>query len=80
MGAPLGSSVLDFSDIRLVEAGQELYAEFEAPIERALLCVGGVLPGWLRGRATRPGSACESSNCQAPLAATHVKPLFYEPA
>jgi hypothetical protein len=32
-----------FGEIRLVETGEELYAEFEAPLERLMLAAGGAL-------------------------------------
>jgi site-specific DNA recombinase len=39
-----------FGEIRLVEAGEELYAEFESPLQRLLLAAGGTLLGGLRGQ------------------------------
>ena len=38
-----------FGEIRLVEAGAELYAEYETPLERVVLSVGGALPGGVAG-------------------------------
>ncbi len=38
-----------FGEIRLVEDGAELYAEYETPLERVLLSVGGALPGRVAG-------------------------------
>lgn len=32
-----------FGEIRLVEAGEELYAEFESPLQRLLAAVGALL-------------------------------------
>ena len=38
-----------FGAIRLVNTGEELYAEFEAPLERLLLSAGGALLGRVAG-------------------------------
>jgi site-specific DNA recombinase len=38
-----------FGEIRLVEDGAELYAEYETPLERAVLSVGRALPGRVAG-------------------------------
>ena len=32
-----------FGEIRLVEAGEDLYAEFESPLQRLVLAAGGTL-------------------------------------
>ena len=45
-----------FGDIRLVETRKELYAEFEAPLERLVLAAGGALPGVIAGCATGSGN------------------------
>jgi hypothetical protein len=36
-------------DIRLVETGEELYAEFETPLERVVLAAGGASLGRVAG-------------------------------
>jgi hypothetical protein len=38
-----------FGEIRLVEAGEELYAEFESPLQRLLVAAGGTLLGRVAG-------------------------------
>ncbi len=43
-----------FGAIRLVETGDELYAEFEAPLERLMLAAGGALPGRVAGTGFEP--------------------------
>jgi hypothetical protein len=38
-----------FGEIRLVEAGEEIYAEFEPPLQRLLIAAGGTLLGRVAG-------------------------------
>ena len=45
-----------FGEIRLVEAGAELYAEYETPLERVVLSVGGALPGGVAGEGFEPST------------------------
>jgi len=45
-----------FGRIRLVERGEGLYAEFEAPLERLLLVAGGALPGRVAGEGFEPST------------------------
>ena len=45
-----------FGDIRLVEDGNELYAEFETPLERVVFSVGGALPGRVAGAGFEPAT------------------------
>jgi site-specific DNA recombinase len=45
-----------FGRIRLVERGEGLYAEFEAPLERLLLAAGGALPGRVAGEGFEPST------------------------
>ena len=43
-----------FGEIRLVEAGEELYAEFESPLQRLLIAAGGTLLGRVAGTGFEP--------------------------
>jgi site-specific DNA recombinase len=43
-----------FGEIRLVDAGEELYAEFESPLRRLLLAAGGTLLGRVAGTGFEP--------------------------
>ena len=45
-----------FGEIRLVETGEELYAEFEAPLERLMLAAGGALLGRVAGAGFEPAT------------------------
>jgi hypothetical protein len=45
-----------FGEIRLVEAGEGLYAEFESPLQRLLLAAGGTLLGRVAGTGFEPVS------------------------
>jgi DNA invertase Pin-like site-specific DNA recombinase len=45
-----------FGGIRLVQRGEEVYAEFEAPLERLLLAAGGALPGRVAGEGFEPST------------------------
>ena len=45
-----------FGAIRLVEAGEELYAEFEAPLERLVVAAGGALLGLVAGEGFEPST------------------------
>ena len=45
-----------FGKIRLVETGEDLYAEFEAPLERLLLAAGGALLGRVAGEGFEPST------------------------
>jgi hypothetical protein len=45
-----------FGDIRLVESGEDLHAEFEAPLERLVLAAGGAPLGRVAGEGFEPST------------------------